>query len=266
MRDVEIAAVVTPVERPVPMLACRAMLASAFSACAACVPMAGEGAPVTPSLEAPHAPSAPDIQVVTPDQASDAGLTGTPLSVDCPDDGNGASMVEAWLAAARRLGSHRVGAITVHVVRERDGGAYECRTSFGPRNTVEAVTVPGHGEWDFGPRPVQRVVTHLEQRCQMVSKPHMRMETTYTSQYDSFSKSFRSVPQTRSVTDYRLENECRLETVSRMETQWQYGSEWRYTPPRTEFLDSKRLVEAAPVCDAVDDPSAVSRVEGIVYR
>jgi hypothetical protein len=242
----------------------RAGLVAFFATSVACVPV--EGAPVTPSPAAPDAPHAADIQVITPEQAARAGLTGTALSIAYPDDSDGTSMVGKWLAAARRRGSDRVGAITIHIVRPQEQGPVECQSVLYPKDTVVPVTVPGQGQFISVPRPVQHMVMHLEQRCHLVSKPHMRMETTYTSQYDSFSKSYRSVPQTRTVTDYRMENECHLESVSRMETQWEYGLEWRYTPPRTEFLDEKQLRETDPTCQPVEDGAAVSRVEGLVYR
>jgi hypothetical protein len=243
----------------------RAALVAVFATSVACVPPV-EGAPVTPSSAAPDAPRAADIQVVTPEQAARAGLTGTPVSIAYPDDSDGTTMVGKWLAAARRVASDRVGSITIHIVRAQEQGPVECQSVLYPKDTVVPVTVPAQSQLVSVPRPVQRPVMHLEQRCQLVSKPHMRMETTYTSQYDSFSKSYRSVPQTRTVTDYQMENECRLESVSRMETQWEYGLEWHYTPPRTEFLDAKQLRETEPTCQAVQDGAGVSRVEGLVYR
>jgi hypothetical protein len=109
------------------------------------------------------------------------------------------------------------------------------------------------------------MVTHYEQRCHMVSKPHMRTETTYTSQYDAFSHSTRSVPQTRMVTDYQMENECRSEPVTQMETHWEFAQEWHYTAPHTEFLTQKRLKETEPVCEVVEDPQGTGHVEGVAY-
>jgi hypothetical protein len=110
------------------------------------------------------------------------------------------------------------------------------------------------------------MVTRYENRCHMVSKPVQRTETTYTTQYDSFSKSYRSVPQTRSVTHYEMQNECRLEPVQRMETQWEYTLESRYEPPRMEYLSSKRLKQSEPVCYAAEDGAKKSRVVGKAYR
>ena len=98
----------------------------------------------------------------------------------------------------------------------------------------------------------------------LVSKPVMETETTYQSQYDSFSKSYRSVPQTRSVTRYRMQNECRSEPVTRTETHWEYTTQTRFIPPRTEMLVERRLTETEPVCHVAAE-GAVSRVEGKTY-
>jgi hypothetical protein len=43
----------------------------------------------------------------------------------------------------------------------------------------------------------------------MESKPVQHMETTYSQQYNSFTKSYSSVPHTHTVTRYEMQNACR---------------------------------------------------------
>jgi hypothetical protein len=232
------------------------------------------GAPVSPSdaphevpRAAPHAPGAPDIQVITEEQAASRNLSGVALRIDfAGDDEDGTRMVSTWLDGARRRGSHLVGAITLYVVRPRasEGDVVECRTVFYPKDAVVPHTVPGGMHMVSVSRPVLRSVTRYEQRCQLVSQPVMRSETTYQSQYDFSSKSYRSVPQTRMVTHYEMRNECHTAPVTRLETQWEYGFETQFTPPRTEFLVRKELRETEPACYVAPE-GAISRVEGTVY-
>jgi hypothetical protein len=237
-------------------------------ALAACVPLEqkpAEGAEVAPSEDAPDAPRAADILAVTPEQASSAGLVESNLEVPVTDDSDGSRMVATWLDAVRRRGSTRVGTIAVHVVRTRDEGTVECVSTLYPKNATVPVTIPPSSHAVPVTRAVERPVFHTEQQCSMVSRPHTRMVTTYTMQYDSFSKSTRSVPQNQMVTEYQMQNECHTQLVSRLETQYEYATEWRYSPPRVELLDKEMLKESAPSCEVTSDPMAVSRVVGVVY-
>jgi hypothetical protein len=220
---------------------------------------------MAPSESVPDAPRARDIQSITPEQAASAGLVESPLTVPVVDDSDGSRMMATWLDQVRRQGSYRVGNVTLHVVRPGENGTVECRSTLYPRNAPMPVSIPSSTHPVPVTRPVQRSVMHSEWRCQMVSKPHSRMVTNYTMQYDFFSKSMRSVPQTQTVTEYRMENECRSELVSRLETQWEYTTEWRYTPPRVEIVDKVMLKETEPSCETITDPNVVSRVEGTVY-
>jgi hypothetical protein len=245
--------------------------ASLFFSCVSCIALAPlaacepYGAPIAPSAQAPDAPHAPDMQVISTEQAASAGLHGTEVSMPSADDSDGAQMLEGWLDAARARGISRVSDVTLYVVRASAEGAVECRVAFYPQDGVEPRWVPGTTKLVSVSRPVTRSVTRYEQRCRMVSKPVMRTETTYSSQYDSYSKSYRQVPQTRTVTKYEMQNECRSEPVMRMETRWEYTFERRYEAPRVEYLATKRLRETSPACYAAS-PGATSRVEGKVYR
>ena len=165
------------------------------------------GVAVAPSPAAPHAPSAPGMRVITADKAAEDGLTSVDLELPFPDATDGTRMLEDWIAAARRRGATRIGDLTLYVVKPRDADTVECRSAFYPEETVEPRWV--HGTYQSVPvsRPVTRWVTHYEYRCHMVSKPVQHMETTYTQQYNSFTKSYSSVPQTRSVTRYEMRNE-----------------------------------------------------------
>jgi hypothetical protein len=228
----------------------------------ACVP---EGAPVAPSAAAPHAPSAPDMRVITAKQAEEDGLATTDLTLPFPDASDGTSMLKDWIAAARRRGASRVGEIALYVVKPHEDGLVECRSLFYPEQTTEPHLVPGGLRMVPVTRPVLRSVTHYEYRCHMVSKPVQHMETTYTQQYNSFSKSYSSVPQTHMVTRYEMQNECRSEPETRLETHWEYTLESRYDPPRVEYLAKMRLKESEPACYVPTGDEATSRVEGKIF-
>ena len=238
-------------------------IAVASLALVACSPLVG--APVTPSEEAPDAPSEPDMEVVQPGEARSANLVARPLSLDfASEDTDGTHMLGRWLDTARRRGSRRVGPIALYVVRDGEDGTVECKSVFYPADETVPTEVPGRHEFSGATHPVSAMVTRYEQRCQMVSKPVSRMETTYTMQFDAFSKSMHSVPQMRTVTSYEMRNECHSEPVLRTETHWEYVPEWRYVPPHTEWLTTRRLQETKPVCTEPDG-HPVSRVVGTMY-
>jgi hypothetical protein len=205
------------------------------------------------------------MRVITADKAAEDGLTSVDLELPFPDATDGTRMLEDWIAAARRRGATRIGDLTLYVVKPRDADTVECRSAFYPEETVEPRWV--HGTYQSVPvsRPVMRSVTHYEYRCHMVSKPVQHMETTYTQQYNSFTKSYSSVPQTRSVTRYEMRNECRSEPETRMETHWELTFTSQYTPPRTEYLTRMRLKETEPACYVAPSAEATSRVEGKLF-
>lgn len=228
----------------------------------ACVP---EGAPLTGSAEAPHAPHAPDMRVITAAQAEGSNLTPVDLTVPFPDAADGTRMLEDWVAAARARGANRVGEISLYVVKPKGDDVIECRTVLYPEHTVEPTLVGGGQRLVPVTRPVLRSVTRYEYRCHMVSKPVSHMETTYSTQYDSFAKTTRSVPQSHMVTRYEMQNDCRSEPVTSMETHWEYTLESRYEPPRVEYLAKMRLKETEPACYVAPSAEAASRVEGKLF-
>jgi hypothetical protein len=228
-----------------------------------CVPE--EGAPVAPSPTAPHAPSAPDMRVITSDKAQEDGLEAVDLKLPFPDATDGTRMLQDWIAAARGRGATRVGDLTLYVVKPRDADTVECRSVFYPEQTVEPHWVGGTYQSVPMSHPVTRSVTHYEYRCHMVSKPVQHMETTYTQQYNSFTKSYSSVPQTHSVTRYEMQNECRSEPETRLETHWELTFTSQYTPPRVEYLAKMRLKETEPACYVAPSEDATSRVEGKLF-
>jgi hypothetical protein len=230
---------------------------------AACVPAAG--APVAPSAAAPDAPAAPDMRVITAEQAADAGLAASDLKLTFPDASDGTTMLTDWIAAARARGASRVGDIALYVVKPHDDALVECRSLFYPERTSEPHVVPGGVRFVSVTRPVLRSVTHYEYRCHMVSKPVQHMETTYTQQYNSFSKSYQSVPQTHTVTRYEMQNECRFEPQTRLETHREYTLASQYVPPRVEYLARMRLKETEPACYVPAGDEATSRVEGKIF-
>jgi hypothetical protein len=227
-----------------------------------CVP---QGAPLAPSAAAPDAPVAPDIRVITPEQAAQAGLTPVDLDIPFAEEADGTHMLEGWVGAARSRGATRVGDLVVYVVKPHGDDLVECRSVLYPENSVAPEFVGGGYRLVPVTRPVTRYVTRYEYRCHMESKPVTHSETTYSMQYDSFSKSSRSVPQTRMVTRYEMRNECRSEPVSKLETHWEYTLEGRYEPPRVEYLARMRLKETEPACYVAPSADATSRVEGKLY-
>lgn len=240
-----------------------ALLASS-SIAVACVPATPAGAPI-PS-EVSDTPAAAELQVITPEQAAEAGMVSEELVIERDAVADGTSMLDAWFEAAKANGATRVGEVAIYVRRASDDGLVECRTSLYPENTVEPHWRPGTQRLVSVTRPVTRSVTRYENRCRMVSKPVQRTETTYTTQYDSFSKRTRTVPQTRTVTRYESQNECRLEPVQRSETVWEYTTQTKYEPPRVEYLSRKRLRETEPVCYEASATPGKSRVVGKTYR
>jgi hypothetical protein len=169
------------------------------------------------------------------------------------------------MAAARARGASRVGDVSLYVVKPHDADIVECRTQFYPERAVEPHVVPGGVRMVSVTRPVMRSVTHFENRCYMVSKPVQHMETTYTQQYNSFARSYSSVPQMHSVTRYEMQNECRLEPQTRMETHWEYTLASQYEPARVEYLSKMRLKETEPSCYVAPTVDATSRVEGKLF-
>ena len=109
---------------------------------------------------------------------------------------------------------------------------------------------PGRTETHSQTVPTMRMVTRYEYRCSMVSRPVMRSETYYESQYDYVSKSTRMVSRTRMVTRYESQNQCRSEPVTRSETHYETKTQTRYIPPQqhvTKTYDKDTvLIEAEP--------------------
>lgn len=220
---------------------------------------------MSPSPEAPHAPEAPDVQVLSPEQAAGAGLRAEDLRLTFADAADGTKLLERWIAAARQRGTFRVGELVLYVVQKSGGDTVECRSALYPQDSVEPHWVPGQVRVVPVTRPVTRSTTSFETRCRMVSHPVQRAETTYSSQYDSFSHSYHSVPSTHYVTSYEMRDECHSEPVTRLETTWECTFEHRYEPPRLEYLAQKKLRESQPICYVASSPQATSRVEGKLY-
>jgi len=240
-----------------------ALLASLLALAVGCEPY-NPGAPVSPSAAAPAVPREPDMRVVSDDEAAAAGLTARDLALTFPAGGaSGAEMLAQWFGRAKESG-WRVGGVAMYIVHDRENDTVECRTSIFAETSMETRFVPPSSRITNVYTPVQRLVTHMESRCQLVSHPEMHSETTYTSQYDFASKSMHSVPQTRMVTTQVMRTDCHMEPVSTFVTQWEWTPELRYTPPTTEYLATKRLREGEPACYAVQQ-GAVTRVEGKVF-
>ena len=277
----------------------------------ACVPVP-EGyihpaAPDVPIIASPP-PRAPDqpppeTLIVPAARAQKSGLPEARSFLAFGPDQDGTKLLADFLRKAQGRGARYASDIAFYFVTDRDGRKTECRIGIVPEDEIQTIAVPGRTEGVSQMVPVARSVTemqyrcrltskmvtgpemHMENRCRMVSKPHTRTETTYTTQYDSFSKTTRSVPQTRMVTDYRMENECQMESVTKIVTKsqmvnecgmesvtrtvmrYEFQYQTRFIPPHFASITTKKLRETEPVCRALSEgeESKGNRLEGALY-
>lgn len=204
-----------------------------------------------------------DLPFLTTEDAEKRGLVGEPLRIELDANQDGTKMLVGALTYAKKRGA--VGVSEVSVVLPGEGEGVECRSAIHSEATTEERVVPGHTTLVPVSKPVTRMVTQSRNVCRLESKPYTEMQTTYTTQYDSISKTTRSVPQQRMVSKTRLENVCRYEPYTSMQTFYEYQSEQRYTPPSTEYLKSRKLVTSEPLCYEAEGPIA-RRLEGTLWR
>jgi hypothetical protein len=116
-----------------------------------------------------------------------------------------------------------------------EGAARTCRRAFAPVGIEQTAILPQQrwapSQARTGMKLVWRTEPQLESRCHMVSRTVMRSETSWTQQYDSISKSSRSVMQTRMVPHQELQQECLMETVWRSVSRLEPVTEWVQPPP-----------------------------------
>jgi hypothetical protein len=162
-----------------------------------------------------------------------------------------------FLANAKKAGADYVSDIKISIVTDKES----CATLLVPEEEIKSnpviKTTSGRTETSYVLKPVTRTVTENEYRCQMVQKPVQSSETYYDQQYDSYSKSSRSVPRTRYVTRYESQNDCRYTPVTKTATRYEYEWESHYIPPKTEYLSENysewKLLESEPTCVKHDD-------------
>jgi hypothetical protein len=213
-------------------------------------------------------PEAPDVLIITRQEAARHELKPAPLSLPFSGEQDGTKLLVAFLGEARRRGASYVSDAAFYIVRQGTGSGMECQTSVYPEEEIVPQTVPGRFRTVPVSRPVTRMVTEYEYRCHLVSKPVSRMQTTYRTQYDSFSKTTRSVPETHYETHYEMQNECRSEPVTHMVTRYEFELESQFVPPHLEYVSTQKLKQGAPVCYSLEPTDAArheNRVEGIAY-
>lgn len=258
--------------------------------------------------ELPPAPA----RVVPVHEAEQSGLTGRPLAIPFAGGRDGTELVAQFFQEADRARAQMISELAIILETTQDGRPVECRTEIVPESITETQLRPGQYKTVSVQRPVQRTVTEqqyrckpvmrsemrshteYEQRCGSVMRPVQRTRTVYSTQYDSFSKSSRSVPRTEYYTAYESHYECKSQPVTRMRsemvsrsecgyepvtrtvTRYEFQLESQYVPPHMETLTRQRLRELDPVCyeieAAADDPSLApptrargSRIEGRIF-
>lgn len=224
---------------------------------------------VRPPQGAKH-PQVPDVTIVTAEEGARLGISPVRASLTFGTGEDGTRVVVRFLKAAQHRGARYVSDLRVVIVSEHDGEPMACETRIVPVEEFVNVTVPGGFKTVPTLTRVSRWVTESEYRCRMVSKPVTRSETTYESQYDSFSKRTRTVPRTRMVTRYESRQECRFEPVRRLVRRYEYQYRTQYVPPRLEAISVQKLKETKAVCYVPRGTDGVermgkSRVEAKLY-
>lgn len=217
----------------------------------------------------------PGIRIIRAEDAAERGLQGKPFSFPFGDNQDGTKLVLDFLAEAKQTGAQAVSDIRIILHTARRGQPMACETALRPFSKDYSYTVPqqrpGRTETRQVLKPVTKTVTEQEYRCQMVSRPVTRYETTYQSQYDYISKSYRTVPQTRSVTRYEYKNECHYQPVTRSVTRYEYQTETHYIPPKVEYISAHytdfNLIESRPRCQEAQPPDGPlpHRITGTIY-
>ncbi len=250
----------------------------------------------------PAPPPAQEPQVVSAEDAAARGLEGQLAVTPFGAGEDGEKVLHDFFAAAQRRGAGYVSDVNLVFASAPEGPPTECKVAVHPVDAVVPVQVPAgmtqvpvttpvtrtvtDQEYRCTLRavPQTRTVTRQEQHCQLVAKPVVRMETIYSSQYDPFSKSMHTAPQTHSVTSSEMVNDCRMvpvtSTVTEVQnkqecamvpvthtvTRYEFHLQSSFVPARVEYLQKHRVEESAPVCYALGGaPARGNRVEGRVY-
>ena len=213
------------------------------------------------------------IKIINDGQAAALhGYAAQDLENPFPAGSDGTKVILDFLAAAKNKGASYVSNIKITLSTQ----AQKCETLIAPEEDIKtrsfSVQTPGHYENRNVLKPVTQTLTEFEYRCQMVSVPVQTSQTTYTYQYDAFSKTSRQVPQTHMVTSYQMQNQCTNVPVTRTVTRYQYQFDSQYIPPRTDYLTQKysewKLAESKPACRALNDgdkPEAGAVISAKIY-
>ena len=232
------------------------------------------------------------MRVVAAGEAASAGWLGRPVAHTFGPGRDGTELVSALISEAEQQGAVAISDIAITLAAPGDDGPTECRTQILPETVSETRLTPArhrmvslhkpvsrlvtepHYRCHMESRPETRSVTEYEQRCRSVSRPVTRTRTTYSHQYDSRTRSSRSVPRTESYTTYEsrqecrsepvhrtrthnvMKNVCRYETVTHTVTRYEHQWQSQYVPPRLETFTHHRLREGTPDCYALERPGA----------
>ncbi len=222
-------------------------------------------------------PHAPNIKIIKHSELDTLTTTSKPYSIYFGNQDDGTRAVEEFLKKAQAEGASFVTDLTITLRGANEKGWNACWTNIDPEGETirqnETRLVPGQTKSNYVLKPVSRMVTEYEYRCHPVQKSYTDYETVYESQYDYYSKSYRSVPRSRAVTKYRSEQECRSEPVTRMATRYEYQFENQYVPPRWETIATYhtewKLMESEPECrvetTSPPDPKLPNEVSGVIY-
>jgi hypothetical protein len=223
------------------------------------------------------APDARGVVLTTQAEASKGGLEAWTLQVPFGAKQDGTELVLDFMKRAEQAGASYVSDVSIVLASEQDGQPVECRTRVEPRADTQlrhaTVMRPGHTQSRMELVPVTRTVTEHEYRCHMVSEMRMVPETYTETQYDSFSKSSRSVTRTRMVTRSESRNQCNSVPVTRTVTRYEHQFRNEFIPPRFETelrpYTTWALQESAPECTPHEGTAAPAtrpnRIEGTLY-
>ena len=225
-------------------------------------------------------------KVVAPEEAARSGLVQGSLSIPFTGETDGTRLVEGFLDGADKMHAELVTDVAIYFQTELGGEAVECRSMIVPETVTERHALPAHYRQVSVSKPVTRMVTESEYRCQMVTRYESvtrteyqyQCHTVYRSQYDYSCKCTRSVPQNecrsepvmRTSMQPVMKNECSSHPVTKSVTRYEYQLESKYVPARLELITRQRLHELDPECYVLPaaPPSIATRnrIEGRVFK
>ncbi|WP_223643657.1 hypothetical protein [Corallococcus sp. EGB] len=218
------------------------------------------------------------MTLTTRDEAAASGLKPWKLAVAFGARRDGTQLLLDFMKRAEAAGGRYVSDVRIVLASDQDGEPVECLTEIVPESSVEIArmlqSTPGRTEMRYHLVPVTKTVFESQYQCQFVMEPRTVSETYYERQYDSSSKTSRSVPRTRMVTRFENRQKCGYAPMTRTVTRFEYQFRSEYIPPRLEMVARRytrwSLKETLPVCapssrQPEDPPSMPHRVEGEVY-